>query len=223
MKLVTEKENRINKVLQDTGLYSRREADRLIESKKVYVNGERAVLGQILRIGDSLEVRSGSDYITKELRYALYNKPVGEVTGVKDNIELKDLHPVGRLDKESEGLLIYTNDPTLTEEMLNPINKIEKEYRVKTREKMTPRVEKIMLSGMYTQEAKYAPAKKVNIDDGGHYVNITLIEGKKHEIRRMLNALNITIVSLKRLRIHNLKLGTMKPGSFKIIERPDMI
>jgi 16S rRNA U516 pseudouridylate synthase RsuA-like enzyme len=88
---------------------------------------------------------------------------------------------------------------------------------------MTPRVETIMMSGMYTQEAQYAPAKKVMIDDGGHYVNITLIEGKKHEIRRMLNALNITIVSLKRIRIHNMRLGsTMKPGSFKIIERPDI-
>ncbi len=222
MKLIVEKENRINKVLQDTGFYSRREADRLIESRKVHVNGNRAVLGQILRAGDSLEVRAGSDYITKELKYALYYKPVGEVTGPKDNEQLKDLHPVGRLDKESEGLLMYTNDPTLTEEMLNPVNQVEKEYRVKTREKMTPRVEKIMMSGMYTQEAQYAPAKKVTIDDGGHYVSITLIEGKKHEIRRMLNALNITIVSLKRMRIHNMRLGTMKPGSFKIIERPDI-
>lgn len=223
MKLIVEKENRINKVLQDTGFYSRREADRLIESRKVHVNGNRAVLGQILRAGDSLEVRAGSDYITKELKYALYYKLVGEVTGPKDNEQLKDLHPVGRLDKESEGLLMYTNDPTLTEEMLNPVNKVEKEYRVKTREKMTPRVEKIMMSGMYTQEAQYAPAKKVIIDDGGHYVSITLIEGKKHEIRRMLNALNITIVSLKRIRIHNMRLSTMKPGSFKIIERPDII
>jgi 23S rRNA pseudouridine2604 synthase len=211
MKIVIAKENRINKALQDTGFYSRREADRLIESRKVHVNGERAVLGQILNAGDTLEVRSGSDYITKQLKYALYYKPVGEVTGVKENEQLKDLHPVGRLDKESEGLLVYTNDPTLTEEMLNPENKVEKEYRVKSREKMTPRVEKIILSGMYTQEAQYAPAKKVSIDEGGHYVNITLIEGKKHEVRRMLNALNITIVSLKRIRIHNMRLGAMKP------------
>ncbi len=222
MKITITKENRINKALQETGFYSRREADRLVESRKVHINGERAVLGQILKIGDELEVRAGSDYITKELRYALYNKPIGEVTEVKNSEGLKDLHPVGRLDKESEGLLMYTNDPTLTEEMLNPENKIEKEYRVKTREKMTPRVEKIMLSGMYTQEAQYAPAKKVTIEDGGHYVNVTLIEGKKHEIRRMLNALNITIVSLRRIRIHNMRLGAMKPGSFKKIERPDL-
>ena len=221
--MIVRSKNRINKCLQETGLYSRREADSLIAGGKVWVNKSRCILGQIMNIGDELEIKSGSESINKELKYVAYHKPRGEITGIKDNDELKNLHPIGRLDKESEGLLIYTNDPTLTEELLNPKNKIEKEYRVQTREKMTPRVEKIMLSGMYTQEATYAPAKKVKIEDGEHYVNVTLIEGKKHEIRRMLNALNLTIVSLKRMRIHKLRLSNMKLGAFKIIKKEDII
>jgi 23S rRNA pseudouridine2604 synthase len=220
MKFTVKNTGRINKAIQDTGMYSRREADSLIERRKVHVNDTFGVLGMQVREGDSIEIRSGTAQIEKKLEYALYYKPIGEVTSTKEAELLKGLHPVGRLDKESEGLLVYTNDPTLTETLMNPENKIEKEYRVKTREKSSPRVPRIMMSGMYTQEEKYAPAKMVKVDDGGHHLTVVLVEGKKHEIRRMLNALNMTIISLKRIRIHNLKIGTMKPGQIKKIERP---
>jgi pseudouridine synthase len=204
-------ESRANKAIADLGLCSRREADKLIQSGKVVVNGKQITLGRVLMPGDRLTVKSES----KNLRYALYYKPRGEVTGENAKDLLAGLHPVGRLDKESDGLLIYTNDHRVVDALLNPKNKIEKEYRVNIREKATPRVERILLDGITTQEGEYEPVKKVFIHDDGMTVDITLTEGKKHEIRRMMNALNLTINSLTRTRITFLSNKYMRPSQAK--------
>ena len=204
-------ESRANKAIADLGICSRREADRLIEAGKVVVNGKQITLGRVLVPGDRLIVKSQA----KNLRYVLYNKPRGEVTGENSKEVLGDLHPVGRLDKESDGLLIYTNDHRVVDALLNPKNKIEKEYRVNIREKATPRVERILLDGITTQEDTYAPVKQVFIHDDGMTVDITLTEGKKHEIRRMMNALNLTINSLTRTRITFLSNKFLRPGQAK--------
>ena len=103
--------------------------------------------------------------------------------------------------------MIYSNDYRIVEELLNPKNEFEREYHVSVRENTSPRVKIILERGISTREAEYAPAKKVTIDnENKNSIKIILTEGKKHEIRRMLNALNLTILSLKRVRFLFLKL-----------------
>lgn len=215
-----EKEDiRVNKFLADKGVCSRREADKLIDQKKVFINGTLSAMGQKIKFGDTVEIKSEQ----KENVYALYNKPRGEETGVKNNVQdLIGLHPVGRLDKQSDGLLLYTNDYRVTDALLNPKNENEKKYVVRVREKMTPRVERILMSGIETQEDVYAPAKHVEISEDGYTLNISLVEGKKHEIRRMLNALNLTVVSLTRVSILFLNSKNIKAGSARLLTQDEI-
>jgi pseudouridine synthase len=215
MKFKPSTNTRINKALQETGLYSRRNADKLIESGRVFVDGRPVTLGRQVTVEDTIEIKGDSP----TFRYALYYKPRGEITGTSDKEKLQGLYPIGNLDKESEGLLMYSNDPKLVDELLNPKNKIEKEYKVEVREKATPRVERILLDGITTQEGEYAPVAKIRTSEDGHTLFITLIEGKKHEIRRMLNALNLTIDSLTRIRIDKHRIMNMKPGQIRELDR----
>jgi pseudouridine synthase len=215
---IIKSESRINKALADLGVCSRREADKLIESGKVFINKRQATLGSKVSAGDTVTIKTEA----KNLKYFLYFKPRGEVTGEINKESLAGLHPVGRLDKESDGLLIYTNDHRVVDALLNPKNEVEKEYRVTVREKATPRVERILLDGIETQEGEYKPAKRVFIHEDGLTVDITITEGKKHEIRRMLNALNLTINTLTRKRIATLNDRTIRSGQAKEIEPHDL-
>lgn len=202
---------RLNKYLSEQGVVSRRAADKLIIDGLVSVNEKGAVLGTKVKKGDTVTIKK----VERPLLYALYYKPRGEVTGRLD--ALVGCEPVGRLDKESEGLLLYTNDYRVTEAVLHPNNKREKEYEVKIREKATPRVVTILKRGIYTQEASYEPVKSVQIYNEGYSLRIIITEGKKHEIRRMLNALNLTVLSLKRVRIMSFVSHGLKSGSVHIL------
>lgn len=208
---------RLNAYLAYIGIASRRGADEIIKSGKIRVNGEIARLGTKLGLNDTVE----TDIRESKYRYVLYHKPRGEVTGVLKT--LPGLHPLGRLDKDSEGLLLYTNDYRMTDALLNPDHGHEREYIVTVREQMTPRVERLLMSGITTQEGTYKKAVRVSLSTNRHTVHITLSEGKKHEIRRMLNALNLTIESLKRSRILFLTLGSLKAGEFRdLTEKEEM-
>jgi 23S rRNA pseudouridine2604 synthase len=210
----TKEDTRLNKFLAESGVCSRREADKLINAYKVFINGSAAELGQKVKFGDVVDIRSEK----KQAIYALYYKPKDEETGViNDDPILNGLHPVGRLDKQSDGLLIYTNDYRVTDALLNPKNENDKKYVVRVREKMTPRVERILLAGITTQEDNYAPVKDVKISEDGHYLDITLTEGKKHEIRRMMNALNLTVISLTRVAILFLNNKKMRAGESRYL------
>lgn len=217
--IVKQKEHiRINTFLRDNGIGSRRAIDDYISKNHVFINGKTATLGSKVKHNDIVRV----ERIIKDLYYALYHKPRGEVTG--RHIDLPGCEPIGRLDKESEGLLLYTNDYRVVDALLNPKHAREKEYDVTVREKMTPRVITLLKKGIYTQEAHYAPVKSVAIYNEGHSLKIILTEGKKHEIRRMLNALNLTVMSLKRIRImsfsiHGLKAGTLHKLSTRQVAR----
>jgi 23S rRNA pseudouridine2604 synthase len=202
---------RINTFLRDNGVASRRAVDTYINNGNVYINGTRALVGGKVNKGDIITVKT----VQKDLLYALYHKPKGEVTAPLTS--LKECQPIGRLDKESEGLLLYSNDFRVVDATLNPKNKREKEYEVTVREKATPRVVTILKRGIHTQEADYAPVKAVSIYNEGYSLRIILTEGKKHEIRRMLNALNLTIVSLKRVRIMSFVLRGIPSGKTHIL------
>lgn len=209
---------RINKFLSDFGALSRREADKLIEAKKIHINNKIAVLGDRVASGDSIFINEK----IKSNKYFIYNKKRGEETAFKmiDNLRCD---PIGRLDKESEGLLIYSNDFRIVEVLLNPKNEFEREYVVTVREKTTPRVKALLEKGLSTREAIYAPAKKVTLDaENKNLIKIVLTEGKKHEIRRMLNALNFTISTLKRVRFLFLKLDDLKPGQMRELKENEV-
>ena len=217
IKVTTKESVRINVFLRDEGVGSRRAIDEYITKKYIKINGKSASLGSKVSKGDIISI-SNPD---KNLIYALYNKPRGEITD--KHPELKGCEPMGRLDKESEGLLLYTNDYRVSDALLNPKYGREKEYEIVIREKATPRVVTLLKRGIYTQEGTFAPVKAVTIYKEGHSLRIILTEGKKHEIRRMLNALNLTVMSLKRTRImsfvvHGLKSGVIHIMTSKQIE-----
>lgn len=207
---------RLNAYLAEIGVASRRKSDTLIDSKKVAINGKIATLGQKVSKGDVITIAEEKG----TYEYVLYHKPRGEVTDILP--AYKKLHPLGRLDKESEGLLLYTNDYTLTEKLLHPRHGNEREYSVTVREQMTPRVKRILEEGIFTQEATYKKAVRVVIGENKHSLTIVLTEGKKHEIRRMLNALNLTILSLKRTRILFLTLGKLKAGESRTLTEKEI-
>ena len=209
--VTNKEEKRINAFLRDEGIGSRRTIDSYIEKGYVTINGKPATLGSKVKKGDTVAVKE----LHKELRYALYYKPRGEVTG--RHPELPDCEPLGRLDKESEGLLLYSNDYRLADALLHPRHGREKEYEVTVREKCTPRVVTILKRGIRTQEAEYAPVKSVSIYNEGRSLKIVLTEGKKHEIRRMLNALNLTVLSLKRVRILSFVIHGLKSGQLHML------
>lgn len=210
--IVTSKEpTRINKFLRDKGIGSRRTIDDYITKNYVTINNQPATLGSKVSKNDVIRVKS----VTKDLIYALYHKPRGEVTGKNENIP--NCEPLGRLDKESEGLLLYSNDYRVVDALLNPKYGREKEYEVVIHEKATPRVITLLKKGIHTQEAEYAPVKSVAIYNEGYSLRIILTEGKKHEIRRMLNALNLTVASLKRVRIMSFVIRGLKSGTVHIL------
>ncbi len=213
---------RINKYLQALGLASRREADKLVEGGLVFINGKRAENGMLVNEGDSVVVKGER----KQCRYLAYYKPRGLATqdlagplrprseASKQSViaewKKKGLYPVGRLDKESEGLMILTNDGRLAREILSG-TKYEKEYIVNVKESLRAGIPAIFKLGMQTKSlGKLLPAKAEIINRTT--LRVILNEGKKHQIRIMLNDLRYTIVSLKRVRIGDIKLGALKPG-----------
>ena len=209
---VTSKEPiRINVFLRDEGIGSRRTIDEYITRNYVTINNQPATLGSKVVHGNVVRIT----HPHKDLIYALYNKPRGEVTG--RHPELNGCEPLGRLDKESEGLLLYTNDYRVTDALLNPKYGREKEYEVQIREKATPRVVTLLKKGIYTQEATYSPVKSVAIYGEGYSLRIVLTEGKKHEIRRMLNALNLTVMKLTRVRIMSFVTHGLKQGKVHML------
>ncbi len=205
---------RINKYLQALGLASRREADKLVENGLVFINGKRAKNGILVNEGDSVVVKGER----KQCQYLAYYKPRGlatqDLVGKQSVIaewKKKGLYPVGRLDKESEGLMILTNDGRLAREILSGNSKYEKEYAVIVKEPLRAGIPSIFKSGMQTKSlGKLLPAKAEIINRTT--LRVILNEGKRHQIRIMLNDLRYTIVSLKRVRIGDIKLGALKPG-----------
>jgi 23S rRNA pseudouridine2604 synthase len=211
----TDQEVRLNKYLSLAGICSRREADKLMEEKKVAVNGRHVSPGIKVVNGDALTIMQDEAACV----YFLYYKPRGEIVAAKRSDKGVLLDPIGRLDKESEGLLLYTNDFRVTEKLLHPSFENEKEYTVTVREKPTPRVERLLLAGIHTQEGDYKPAKKVLLIPDSYKIVITLTEGKKHEIRRMLNALNLTISKLVRTKLLFFTMHSMKESVIREITK----
>ena len=225
--MTEEKSNgiRINKYLAMQGVSTRRDADKIISAGKVTINGRKAVLGDKVNDGDKVEI---TKKIKNDFVYYAYYKPRGVIThspqrGEKDivsSINLKNIFPIGRLDKDSEGLIILSNDGRITDRLLNPKYDHDKEYIVTTRVSYEDYKLKTMEKGMDLEGISTAPCKTKRIDEKSF--SITLSEGQKHQIRRMCDALTLPIDSLKRVRVMNIKLGQLKSNMYRKIEGEEL-
>ncbi len=216
---------RINKYLAYTNQATRREGDELVAKRQVLINGRVALLGDKVEAGDTVEVRRRGK--PKDYVYFAYHKPAGIITHspqgeekdiatvTEDAPELKGCFPIGRLDKASRGLILLTNDGRITDRLLNPKYPHEKEYRVKTREPLQSSFAKKMEAGVDIEGERTKPCTVQVL--GEHTFSIILSEGKKHQIRRMVSAMRNEVADLKRVRIMNIKLGTLRAGEYRPI------
>ena len=219
---------RLNKYLSEAGVCSRREADRLIESGVVTVDGKNAVPG--MKVEDGQEVCVGKKRIkskTKKTFLAVY-KPAGIVC-TEDKREKKNIirflnYPLrvtyaGRLDKDSEGLLIMTNDGDLINGMMRARFSHEKEYKVTVNKEITPEFIEKMSRGVHIRDREKnldAVTRPCKVRKNGKYTfSIILTQGLNRQIRRMCEALGYKVTTLKRIRIMNVELGNLKPGEVR--------
>lgn len=213
---------RINKYLAWKKYSTRRGADELIDTRQVYINGRVATLGERVTEDDIVEVKRKGKQI--ELVYYAYHKPRGVITHspeygedeIKDLVPVKGVFPIGRLDKDSSGLIILTNDGRVTERLLHPRFEHEKEYMVTTKEPLRTSFKAKMEAGVRIEREMTKPCK-VTVQDS-HTFNITITEGKKHQIRRMCVALFQEVDTLKRTRIMTVKLGQLPEGDWMKLE-----
>lgn len=213
---------RINHYLAEKQVTTRRNADVLIDEGKIFINGKRAKIGQMVQEKDKV---SWDKAVKQNYSYIAYYKPLGLVTVAPQPgervIDLskfpKGVSPVGRLDKDSEGLIILSDDGRITDALLNPKKKHEKEYRVVVNRKITNSLLRGLKEGMRIGAGDFTrPAKTRKVDE--ETFDIILTEGKNRQIRRMCKALGFEVKSLLRFRIMDIKLGNMKPGDQKKLE-----
>ncbi len=219
---------RIQKYMSEQGILSRRETEKAILAGLVKVNGEvvRDLGRQVDPVKDKIELsKSGALKGDDKKITVAYYKPRGIVSAKAKNEgqtvfdllpQFSNLNCVGRLDKESEGLILLSNDGVITASITGDDHKVEKEYDVKTRESVKQRVIDIMERGMTIDNNETTlPAKGELFSD--HSFKLILKEGKRHQIRRMCAALNLTIENLKRVRVGNINLRGLKEGEFRIL------
>lgn len=217
---------RINKYLAHKNYATRRGADALISAGKVLINGKKAVLGDQVNETDKVTLKGDTGATEAKYVYYAYYKPVGVLTvGGADTDKSGEktiesmakfperVFPLGRLDKDSEGLLIMTNDGRLTDKLLNPENDHEKEYLVTLAEEVTHQFLVKMGLGVKIGDYKTKKTKIRRVDK--HSFEIILTEGKNRQIRKMCGNLGFKVKYLKRIRIMNILLGKIKPNQFR--------
>ena len=210
---------RINKYLSECGVCSRREADALIEAGVVFINGQVAKCGMQAETGDEVTVNGKSVHPLAKKTYLAFNKPRGivctsekrEKNNLIDYLKLnKRLTYAGRLDKESEGLLILTDDGYLIDALMTGRNGHEKEYVVVVNRNITDDDIKRLAGGIYLKELDIATRPCKVWRSGRNEFHIILTQGINRQIRRMCEAVGMRAVSLKRIRIENIMLGNLK-------------
>lgn len=220
-------EMRLNKYLASCGICSRRDADKLIEQGVVTVNGKKADMGCRVTSRDTIAVR-GKKIAGMDKKVVLaYYKPIGVVCSERDThakkLVIDDMkYPVrvtyaGRLDKDSEGLLLMTNDGDLIDAMMRGANRHEKEYIVKTSKEWTGEAIQAMRDGVYLEELNVT-TRPCEIEQlGPKTLRMILTQGVNRQIRRMCKSQGYEVTSLKRTRVMNIKLGNLKPGAYEEI------
>jgi len=216
---------RLNKYLSESGACSRREADEYITDGRVTVNGKVAVLGTQVEERD--DVRLDGDRVggaRKKVKpvYIALNKPVGITCTTERHVEgnivdfvnhTERVFPIGRLDKDSEGLILLTNDGDIVNEVLRAENKHEKEYVVVVDHAITPEFLEQMAAGVRLSDATTRPCKMQKV--APKIFRITLTQGLNRQIRRMFEALGYTVEALQRVRIMHIHLGQLPLGKWR--------
>ena len=223
---------RLNKYLASCGICSRREADRLIEQGRVQVNGETALMGQTVTAEDEIKVNKKLVQGRSKKVVLAYYKPIGVVCTEKDKYADKKVtdmikHPVrvtyaGRLDKDSEGLLLLTNDGDLINAMMRGANRHEKEYVVKVDKKITPAFLSDMEKGVHLKELELTTRPCEIREIGPYTFQIILTQGVNRQIRRMCETLGYQVKSLKRIRVMSIRLDGLKPGEYRELNSSEM-
>ncbi|VDG89394.1 Ribosomal large subunit pseudouridine synthase F [Lysinibacillus sphaericus] len=213
---------RINKFLSEAGITSRRGADKWIEAGRVVINGTTAELGSKVEDGDLVEVDGKPVSVEEQLVYLMLNKPVGITSTTEHHVHgnvvdfvnhpLRIFH-IGRLDKDSDGLLLLTNDGDIVNEILREEHGHEKEYIVTVDRPITDQFIREMEQGVPILDTVTKPCKVRKL--GSRKFNITLTQGLNRQIRRMCTALGYNVVSLRRMRIMNLTLGKLPVGQWR--------
>ncbi|MEK7610503.1 MAG: pseudouridine synthase [Patescibacteria group bacterium] len=217
---------RINKYLAGQGYATRRGGDELVRAGRVTINGRRAQIGDQINDGDQVVVKPTAHPV--KYLYFAYHKPAGIIshspaegeTDIKTAVGRSDIFPVGRLDKNSRGLIVLTNDGRITERLLHPRFEHEKEYAVVVASDLAASFRRQMERGVIFDKQKTKPCR-VQIT-GERTFNIILTEGRKNQIRRMVATLGNRVTDLKRVRIMNLKLDRLPAGTTRPITGPEL-
>ncbi len=220
---------RLNKAMAQTGFCSRREADKYIEKGVVKINGKPVVLGDKVTASDEISVNG--KIITKEdeMVYLVFNKPIGITCTTDENIKgniisylnyPKRIFPIGRLDKPSDGLIFLTNDGDIVNKILRARNHHEKEYMVTVDKPITEEFVHKMQAGVPILDTITRPCKVVKIDE--YTFTMILTQGLNRQIRRMCEFMGYDILSLRRLRIMNIKLGNLKKGEYRNFTKDEL-
>lgn len=213
---------RLNAFLARAGVASRRGADQLIKSGRVYVNGQKGQLNDNVSGADDVKV-NGRRVSAQKLRYILLNKPAGYVTTLKDpenRSKVTDLIkvservvPVGRLDFNTTGALLLTNDGQLARQLMHPSFEIDKVYEVEVAGEINDKILNTLSIGIKLDDGKTAPAKARKLTD--NKIELVIHEGRKHQVKRMLAAVGLPVKKLHRSGYAGLTLAGLKPGQWR--------
>lgn len=215
---------RINKYLSEAGICSRRAADEAIEKGQITINDLPAKMGQTVTSADVVRYKNQVVEAKQEHVILAYNKPIGltcteskkDPDNIFDHINFPvRLHYVGRLDKDSQGLLLLTNDGDLSNRIQKSVNNHEKEYRVRVNKPVTEDFLKQMAEGVPILDTVTKKCKLYKLDNYSFKIIIT--QGLNRQIRRMCDHFGYKVVNLKRTRVINIKLGNLKPGEYRVL------
>ena len=221
---------RLNKFISETGVCSRREADKWIEAGRVTCNGQPAVLGTQVSPGDEVRIDGDLVGVKKQQVYIALNKPVGIICTTESHIEdniidhvgfPERIFPVGRLDRDSEGLILLTNNGDIVNEILRSENNHEKEYVVTVDRPITDLALRMMASGVKIMGEVTKPSKVTRLD--AQSFRIILTQGLNRQIRRMCSALGYKAQRLQRVRIMNVHLGALRSGQWRHLTPEELV
>jgi len=229
-------EQRLQKVIAEMGLASRRKAEDLIREGRVTLNGRVAEIGMKADpLKDHVKVDGKLLFRTEKKVYYIFNKPRGVVTSLGDpegRPTVQDfvrgikqrVFPVGRLDYDSEGMLFLTNDGEFAHAVLHPSKKIPKTYLVKIKGGLEDENIEKLRNGIRLERTVTAPAKvkRLRKTESNSWIEIVLYEGKKRQIRRMLDRVGHSVIRLMRIKINGIEMGPLKPGACRQIASEEM-
>jgi 23S rRNA pseudouridine2605 synthase len=213
---------RLNAFLARSGVTSRRGADRLIKAGRISVNGRQGQLNDDVSESDDIKV-NGRRVSLQRPRYILLNKPAGYVTTLKDpenRVKVTDLVkidervvPVGRLDFNTTGALLLTNDGELTNRLMHPSFEVDKVYQAEVEGTVTDEILNKLSNGINLEDGRTAPAKAVKLAE--NKIELTIHEGRNRQVRRMLEAVGLPVKKLHRSKYGPLDLEGLKPGRWR--------